>query len=120
MRRTGPTNVQLRYLLVELKKQAALGKIELWKRIAELLEKPSRQRRIVNIRRINKLTKSGEMIIIPGKVLGDGDLDHKITIAAFNFSSSAIQKLAQAKSEYLSIAELLKKTPKAEKVRIIA
>jgi len=112
--------MHLRALIQELRKQASVEQAELWKDVAELLEKPSRQRRIVNIRRLNTLTKDNEVVIVPGKVLGDGDLDHKFTVAAFNFSGSAVQKLMQSKCECLTIPQLLKKNPKAKNMRIIA
>lgn len=112
--------MHLSALIQELRKQASLEQAELWKNVAELLEKPTRQRRIVNIRRLNTITKDNEIVVVPGKVLGDGDIDHKLTIAAFNFSGSAVQKLLSSKCDCMTIHDLLKKNPKAKNMRIIA
>ncbi len=117
-KRTGPTNTHLRNLIFELRKQSALQKVALWSRIADDLEKPTRQRREVNIYKINKCTKDGEIVIVPGKVLGTGDLDHKITVAAFRFSESAVQKIKN-KAKILTIQELMKSNPKASNVKIL-
>ena len=62
------TNIQLLKLVEELKKQASVENVKVWKRLALDLEKPTRQRRIVNIYKINKYTKPEETVVVPGKV----------------------------------------------------
>ncbi len=89
-KRTGPTNIHLKELIIELKKNSISHNSNLWKRIAKELSKPTRVRRIVNLSRINRHTKENENIIVPGKVLASGDLDHKLTIAAWQFSEQAL------------------------------
>jgi large subunit ribosomal protein L18e len=113
------TNIQLQGLVRELKKQSNKEKSPFWKRIAKDLEKPTRQRRIVNLSRINKYSKENEMVIVPGKVLGTGELDHKVTIAAFNFSSQAVEKLKKNNCELYSIYDFMKKNPQGKKTRIL-
>ena len=66
--------------------------------------------------RLNKYTKDNEIILVPGKVLGTGNLNHKLTIAAFSYSETAKEKL---KGNIVSIDELLKKDPKGKNIRII-
>lgn len=117
-RRTGPTNPALIKLIVELKKKGNEEDINLWKRVASDLEKPTRTRRAVNLLRINHYTKENETIIVPGKVLGNGELDHKVTIAAYQFSGNAAEKINKA-GKAITINELMKENPKANNVRII-
>ncbi|MFC1698156.1 50S ribosomal protein L18e [Nanoarchaeota archaeon] len=119
MKRTGPTNPILRELIQELKKEAIQQKVNIWKRIATDLERPTRQRRIVNLTRINKHTKDEETIIVPGKVLGGGMIDHKVIVAAYDFSDQAVDKISKANGNCLSIQELLKKNPKGSKIKIL-
>ena len=90
-----------------------------WKRIASDLEKPARQKRSINLSRINRYSNDKETIIVPGKVLGSGVIDHSITIAAFAFSKSALEQLKQRNCSVISIKELMEKNPKAKDVRII-
>ena len=118
-KRTGPTNPALKLLIQQLRKESSTQKAELWKRIADDLEKPTRQRRVVNLSRINRFTKPQETIIIPGKVLGTGMLEHGVTIAAFAFSGTSKQKIEEAKGKAIMITELLKQNPKGKDVRII-
>ena len=112
---TGPTNPETRALIINLNRAARKEKVALWKRIAEELSRPTRQRREINIFKINQYANSGETALIPGKVLGDGELTKDIKVAALSFSQSARAKIKSP----LSIGELLAKNPKGKNVRII-
>jgi large subunit ribosomal protein L18e len=117
--KTGPTNPGLRSLIDELRKKAFAEKIMLWKRLASDLEKPTRQRKIVNLGRINRFTSDGETIVVPGKVLAAGELQRKITIAAWQFSEDAVEKIQKANGKAITINELMKHDPKGKKIRIM-
>lgn len=108
------TNPHLTQLIRDLRKLSAKRKVKLWKRIAEDLAKPTRNKREVNISRINQNTKENDTIIVPGKVLGTGDINHKVNVAAFQFSESAKTKI-----NAITIEELMKKNPEAKGVKII-
>ena len=112
-------NEQLQMLIQELKKKSIDEKVKIWKRIATDLEKPTRNRRIVNLSKIDKYSKDNETVIVPGKVLGSGDLSKKITIAAYSFSEQAIDKIKESNGKALYIDELMKSNPKGNKIRIM-
>ncbi len=114
MKRTGSDNLNLVNLINDLKKLSLDQKVNIWKRIAEDLERPTRSRREVNLEKLNRCTKANESVIVPGKVLGDGELGHKLRVAAFRFSESA-----RGKVNAVSIRELMKENPKGKGVRII-
>jgi large subunit ribosomal protein L18e len=118
-KRTGSINPILLGLIAELKKRSNIQKVNIWKRVAADLEKPTRQRRVVNLSSINRYTKENEIIIIPGKVLGAGDLSHKLTISAFQFSDEAKEKIEKAGSKAVPLLELSKDSPQGKKIRII-
>ena len=119
MKRTGPTNPLLRDLIGELKKRSNEQEVNLWKRIALDLEKPTRQRRAVNLSRINRHTKENEVVVVPGKVLGSGMLNHKLTISAYQFSDQAKDKLEKSGAQIVSLLELSKEKPDGKNIRII-
>ena len=119
MRKTGSLNEQTRTLIQDLRRESHKQSIGLWKRIAQDLEKSSRQKRVVNVSRINRYTKQDEIVIVPGKVLGSGELDHSVTVVAHSFSGSAKELIEKAKGSCLTIEELMKKNPKGKDVRII-
>ena len=112
--RTGSDNPHLRNLIHDLKKLSIDEKVNIWKRIALDLERPTRIRREVNLDRLNRHTKANDTVIVPGKVLGSGELNHKLKVAAFRFSESA-----KAKVDAMTIRQLMKDNPKGKGVRII-
>ena len=117
--KTGPSNPELVQLIKELRTKSIKEKVNLWKRLAEDLSRSTRQRRVVNLIRLSEHVKDGETVVVPGKVLGVGDLNKKINIAAFRFSGSALLKIQESGGTVLSLQELMEKNPKGSKVRII-
>jgi len=119
MKRTGPTNIVLRKTIRILYKAAKENNVDIWRAIAEELEKPRRQRRVVNISRINRYTVDGDVVVVPGKVLGSGNLDHKVTVAAIGFSKTAIEKIKASGGRAIHIIDLVKENPRGSDVKII-
>ena len=118
-KRTGPTNVQLIGLIQMLRKLSSEQKVAIWKRIAYDLEMPSRNRRVINVYSLSKSTKDNETVIVPGKVLGTGMIDHKVTVAAFEFSEGARKKIISAKGTCMMISDMMQKNPKGQNLRIM-
>jgi large subunit ribosomal protein L18e len=108
MKRTGPTNIELRLLISELKKQ----KKPIFDRLASELSRPSRNHRAVNLSRINTNTNKDEIAVVPGKVLGSGTLTKKLTIAAWQFSETAKELIKSSGSAAISLKDLMKKKGK--------
>jgi len=119
MRETKSTNPELVQLIRFLKKQAREKQADLWLTVADRLAKPGAQRSAVNLSRINRYTQRKDIVVVPGKVLGAGALNHSVTVAAFAASIKAREKLTAARAKYLSIPELIEKNPKGAKVKII-
>lgn len=112
-------NNQMNALIVELKKLAAGQERPLWKRVASDLEKPTRQRRVVNLWHVERDAKDGEVILVPGKLLGDGEITKKVTIAAAACSAEARRKILAHGGSVLSIEELMRARPDGKEVRIL-
>ncbi|MBT4174697.1 50S ribosomal protein L18e [archaeon] len=108
------TDLQKRELIANLKKT----KINVWKAIATELEKSTKRTVGVNIAKIIRHTREGETALIPGKVLSLGKMEKKLTVAAYNFSDKAKEKINK-NGKALTIKELLKTNPKGNKVRIL-
>ncbi len=119
MRQTKSTNPELIQLIRFLKKQARETEANIWLDVAKYLAKPSRQHVAVNLSQINRRTEKSDVIVVPGKVLGSGALSHSLTVAAFDASEKAKEKLSAAKAKYLPITELVKENPKGSNVKII-
>ena len=90
-----------------------------WLEVAGILSSPRVKKINVNLDKINEEAKDGETIVIPGKVLSEGELNKKVKIIAFSFSGKAKEKISNAKGEVLNILDEIKKNPDAKNVRII-
>ncbi len=119
MKRTGPTNIGLRRLIHELRKASRAYNAPAWRYVAELLERPTRKRVEVNLSKINRYAREGEVVVVPGKVLGAGRLEKPVTVAAYSFSGEAIRKIREAGGRALTIPQLLEENKTARGVRVI-
>jgi large subunit ribosomal protein L18e len=119
MKETKTTNPELIQLIGLLKKESKEKQAGIWIDIAEYLSKTRSQRISVNLSTVNRNTKRSDVVVVPGKLLGSGSIDHAVTVASFAASQKAKDKLAASKSKYLSIPELLEKNPKGTNIRII-
>jgi large subunit ribosomal protein L18e len=113
------TNELLISLITDLKKASYDNKAPIWKDVAKRLEKPSSSWAEVNIRRIAEYTKAKDVVLVPGKLLGSGELKEPVTVAAFSTSDSAKKKIEGSGGKSISIRELLRIHPKGTNVRII-
>ncbi|MBI4140153.1 50S ribosomal protein L18e [Candidatus Woesearchaeota archaeon] len=113
------TDNELKVLISSLREYSRVKDAPIWKAVALELERPTRQRRSVNISRINRYANDGDTVIVPGKVLGSGILDKKITIAAYNFSNGARKIVEDRKGKCVSINDLVKQNPSGKNVRVI-
>jgi large subunit ribosomal protein L18e len=90
-----------------------------WKEIAAMISGPRRKRTNFNLREINEKVKAGEKIIVPGKILSQGDLDKKIKLIALGFSERAKEKILKSKSEISNILEEIKLNPEMKELRVL-
>ena len=110
----GPSNYYIRKLIRDLWKT----KIKIWKTVSKKLSGPRRNRVKANLYRINNKTKKDDIIVVPGKILGMGELEHTLTIACLESSRTAKKKIKSSGSKIISIEELLEQNPKGSGVKI--
>ncbi len=111
-------NSELASTILQLRQVAIQNNSGFWKKVVLELQKPRRNKRVVNIYKIQKLAKQGDVIVVPGKVLGTGDLSLKITIAAESFSKSALEKINSV-GKATSLLDLARENPKGTGLKII-
>jgi len=102
-----------------LRKSASKEGASIWREAAERLSKPRSRRTAVNLSVINRYSVEGETILVPGKVLGSGNLDHPVTVAAYTFSEAAKSKILKSGGKTLSIEELIRQNPKGSNVKLM-
>ena len=90
-----------------------------WLEVAGLLSTPRKERAEINLDKIDKESKEKESILIPGKVLSQGEITKKIRVVAMGFSESAKTKLLNAKCDIVYISDEIKNNPEAKGIRIL-
>ncbi len=107
------TNENITHLIKDLKKLDAPA----WKRVAEELTSSTRRAPEVNISSIARFSPG--TVLVPGNVLGYGELTKAVTVAAFRFSKSAKDKITKAGGRAITINELARENPDCSNVKIM-
>ena len=90
-----------------------------WNEIASILSGSKKNRSNINLEDIDKESGDGEIIVVPGKVLSQGELTKKVKVVALGFSEKAKEKLLKAKIETSSMIEEIKKNPEAKEIKVV-
>jgi len=107
------TNSKLVETIIACKKNKA------WLNVAEILSGSRKNRTTLNLEELNEKIKSEKIVLIPGKILSQGELDKKIKVIALTFSEKAKEKLKKSGVETLTILEEVRKNPEAKGVKIL-
>lgn len=118
-RRVIKTNPNLTELIRNLKDKSYNEEVAIWKDVARRLERSTRRRVEVNLSDINRVSKEEQTLLVPGKVLANGNIDHKVSIVALNFSKTGQEKIEEAGGECISISEIIEKNPKGSNIKIV-
>ena len=85
--------------------------------MAKGLNRPRSKRFEVNLARLEKFANQDDTIIVPGVVLGEGEIKKHVTVAAVKFSSGARKKIEEAGGKCLAIEQVSRLAP--SKIRIM-
>ena len=113
------SNFHLSGLISELKTIGREKEGNIWKTTAKLLEKSSKNWPSINVSRLEYNVKSSEKIVIPGKLLGSGNISKKVTVGAYSFSNAAKVKIEAAGGKCVGLDEMAKKNPKGSGLRLM-
>ncbi len=113
------SNPLARYASVMLEKAGKKQKAPIWSEASVLLSNPGKTRVEVNLGRISRIAEDGQAVFVPGKVLGTGVMERKVTVGAFAFSAEARSKIQASGGSALTVEEFLKKYPKGSGVKLV-
>lgn len=102
-----------------LRKASKSSGADIWLAVSRYLSRPRSRKVCVNVGKVSRLTKNGDVVVIPGKVLGGGDVSHSVVVGAFLFSKAAAEKISKAGGEALTIGEFLNRYPDGRGVILI-
>ena len=103
----------------DLKKASVKNDAPIWAKLAEYALKPSIARRDINLNRISQLTKENDTVVFPGKVLGTGNVPHKITLCSFSISNSAANKIIESGGNIINYSKLIEQNPTGKGVVLL-
>ena len=109
-------NPVLSDLIIDLREKGA--KVPFWKAVASGLSRPTRKAFKVNLYRIEKYAKPKETVVVPGVVLGSGEIKKVHTVVALRFSASAVAKIEKAGGKCVLLEDYFRDT-EAPKARIL-
>ena len=113
------TNQVVLRMARDLKKASTKNDAPIWRRLAEYALKPSIARRDINLKRIGQLTKENDTVVFPGKVLGTGNVPHKIALCSFSISNSAAAKIIENGGKIISYSDLIEQNPTGKGVVLL-
>jgi large subunit ribosomal protein L18e len=89
-----------------------------WFKVAEIISSSRRNRIDMNLDEIGKKSDK-KIVVVPGKVLSQGEVAKKIKIVALKFSERAKEKLIKSGCQIESILDEIKKNPDAKDMEIL-
>ena len=113
------TNQALIALIGDLKDQSRSTGSALWRDVALRLEKSRSNWAEPNLRRLSRYAAEEDVVLVPGKLLGSGDVAGKPSVAAYSVSIGARSKIEAAGGRVLTIRELMNENPDGKGVRIL-
>ncbi|MBI2233193.1 MAG: 50S ribosomal protein L18e [Candidatus Aenigmarchaeota archaeon] len=99
---TGPTDPNMEKLISDLKRK----KEKFYLVVAKHLEKSRRRKSAVNIGKIERHANYGENVVVPGKVVGGGEIIKKVNVYAWKYSKTAREKIKQAGGRCLELEKI--------------
>ena len=87
--------------------------------VAKVLSGPTRRFQKIDLERLEREVKDGEIIFVPGKVLGEGQMKKKLTVAAYKFSDSAKKTISGCGGKTLTLNELVESKTDPKNILLI-
>ena len=109
----------VRRTVVMLERTAKKQDAPVWTAASKMLGRPGATKVEVNIGRLSRVSKSGQAVFVPGKVLGTGVVDKKLVVGAYSFSATAKVKIQAQGGSTLTVEEFVKKFPEGSGVKLV-
>lgn len=90
------TNPVLTDLVKQLEEAGRVNDAAVWTRCADELRRSTRDQAEVTLSHIDRHAADGDVVVVPGKVVGSTRLDTDVTVAAFQFTRTARDRIEDA------------------------
>ena len=119
MAKTSKTNPNLQRVVKELRDVSREAGSAIWRDVADRLERSRKNWSEVNLSRLSRYATKGEQVVVPGIILGTGEISVPVTVAAFRASGAARKKIEAAGGKAVSLLELAVQNPKGSGIRLM-
>ena len=113
------TNAQLVDMIGQLKAQSRDTGAAVWRDVAMRLSKSRKNWAQPNLSRVSRYAPEGATILVPGKLLGSGELTNGHVITAYSVSNGAREKIEAAGGRVMTYGELMTENPTGKGVVIL-
>ena len=118
-RRNKKTNQNLVELIDQLKEKSRETGSALWRDVALRLSKSRKNWAQPNLSRLSRHAPKGAVVLVPGKLLGSGEVEGSPIVAAYSASTGARDKIIAAGGKYLTLNDLMNENPEGKGVVIL-
>ena len=105
------TNAQLVDVINQLKAQSRETGSAVWRDVAIRLSRSRKNWAQPNLSRVSRHAPEGATILVPGKLLGSGEVSSNHTVAAYSVSNGAREKIEAAGGRVMTYGELMNENP---------
>jgi len=109
----------VRQLISALKERGRQEKIPFLGSLARKLNRPSRIRHEVNLFSIDRNADPKRTVVVPGTVLGSGEVTKAFSVAALRFSGKAEEKIKKAGGKCMTLEKLVEDNPRGKGTTIM-
>ncbi|MEM3403895.1 MAG: 50S ribosomal protein L18e [Nitrososphaeria archaeon] len=102
-----------------LKKVGKEGDNPIWSAVLKKISSSRSRVPVVNVGKVSKLTKKNDVVLVPGKLLGGGLIDHSVKVGALSASRSAVEKITAAGGSVTSLIDLVEQNPEGSGIIVI-
>ena len=106
-------------LLNEFLANAEKSDVGFWKAVAGNLKRPRRTMYEVNLYNLDNVADAELTNVVPGIVLGTGEVSKKLNVAAWKFSASAKEKIEKAGGKCWTLNQLWETNKDGKGVKLV-
>jgi large subunit ribosomal protein L18e len=111
-------NSLLKDLIVKLEVKGREENVPFWRTLAKKLNRPRRKAYEVNLFSLEKYAGK-ETVVVPGYVLGTGEISKPVNVAALKFSGKAEEKIKKAGGKVMDVFDFAESKPNLKSVKIM-
>ncbi len=110
-----------RKYIIGLKKKSIADKQDFYLALSKAMDVSSRNFPAINVYRLNKIAKKNpnKIYLIPGNLLGYGDITSAVKVYAYKVSKNAEEKIKAVKGSVKDFDELLKSKLESKDIMIV-